>query len=66
MAVLSPCNAWAVGSYGNGTTDQTLIERWNGSAWKQVPSPDPGGSAVFNILSGVAATSSSNAWAVRL
>ena len=33
VAVLSPCNAWAVGDYYNGTTYQTLIEHWNGTAW---------------------------------
>jgi hypothetical protein len=61
-AVLSSCNAWAVGTYFNGTANQTLIEHWNGSSWKQVSSPNPGGSA--DVLNGVAATSSSNAWAV--
>jgi hypothetical protein len=64
VAVLTPCNAWAVGTYSNGSAGQTLIEHWNGTAWKQVPSPDPGGSAAFNSLSGVAATSAGNAWAV--
>ena len=39
---------------------KTLIERWNGAAWKQVPSPGPAGS----LLSGVAAMSATNAWAV--
>ena len=39
----------------------TVILRWNGAAWKQVPSPSPAPSAV---LSGVAATSASSAWAV--
>ena len=39
---------------------QTLIVRWNGTAWKKVPSPSPAGSTLY----GVAATSASNAWAV--
>lgn len=45
---------------------RTLIIRWNGAAWKRVSSPDPelGGNAVDDVLAGVAATSSSNAWAV--
>jgi hypothetical protein len=64
VAVLSSCNAWAVGDYFNGTADQTLIEHWNGSAWARVSSPNPGGSANDNYLFGVAATSASNAWAV--
>jgi hypothetical protein len=66
VAVLSSCRAWAVGHYFNGTTDQTLTEHWNGSVWKLVPSPDPGGSSNFNDLYSVAATSASNAWAVGL
>jgi hypothetical protein len=64
VAVLSPCNAWAVGDYYNGTTYQTLIEHWNGTAWKQVTSPNAGGSSDPNFLDAVAATSSTNAWAV--
>jgi hypothetical protein len=63
VAVLSPCNAWAVGDYANATADRTLIEHWNGTSWKQVTSPNPGGSD-GNILEAVAATSSTNAWAV--
>ena len=61
VAVLSSCNAWAVGSYFNGTARQTLIEHWNGSSWKQVPSPNP---ASANELDSVTATSSTNIWAV--
>jgi hypothetical protein len=63
VAATSPSNAWAVGfavtsKYSNG---QTLIEHWNGTAWKVEPSPTPGDSG---LLSGVAATSATNAWAV--
>ena len=64
VAVLSPCNAWAVGDYANATADRTLIEHWNGTSWKQVTSPNPGGSSNSNVLEAVAATSSTNAWAV--
>jgi hypothetical protein len=53
-----------VGSYNNGTVNRTLIEHWNGKAWKAQPSPNPGGSANDNQLSGVTATSPTNAWAV--
>jgi hypothetical protein len=65
VAATSSTNAWAVGSYnnGNGTPTQTLILHWNGTAWKQVPSPNPGGRHAA-VLSGVAATSATNAWAV--
>lgn len=62
-AATSASNAWAVGSYNRGTgRNPALIERWNGTSWKQVPSPNPG--SVNNDLSGVAATSATSAWAV--
>jgi hypothetical protein len=56
--------AWAVGIYGNGIASQTLIERWNGSAWKVVPSPNPGGVSHSDSLTAVDATSRANVWAV--
>jgi hypothetical protein len=40
-----------------------VIVRWNGKAWKRVPSPSPG---LYDQLFGVTATSASNAWAVGL
>jgi hypothetical protein len=43
------------------SSDTALIEHWNGSTWKRVPSPSPGGTGYFQ---GVAATSATNAWAV--
>ena len=64
VAATSSTNAWAVGHYFNGTAQQTLILHWNGTAWTRVASPNPGGSSNLNDLSAVAATSSSNAWAV--
>ena len=58
VAATSASNAWAVGQTINGAT---IILRWNGTAWKRVPSPTmKGGSALY----AVAATSASNAWAV--
>src|SRR5271156_4419262 len=56
VAATSASNAWAVGYTSSGT----LIVRWNGTAWKRVPSPGSAGS----LLYGVAATSSRDAWAV--
>jgi hypothetical protein len=65
VAAASAKSAWAVGyydpSFNNGLTGKTLIEHWNGTAWKRVPSPTPASGAV---LTGVAATSASSAWAV--
>ena len=40
---------------------KTLILHWDGTAWTQVPSPNPNSDS---YLSGVAATSPANAWAV--
>jgi hypothetical protein len=62
VAVLSACNAWAVGSYFINGTNQDLIEHWNGRAWTQAPSPEP--SASDNELFSVAAVSATNIWAV--
>lgn len=63
VAATSPANAWAVGSFYNGTADQTLIEHWNGHRWTRVPSPDPGGPAHDNTLTAVTVTAGP-AWAV--
>jgi hypothetical protein len=62
VAATSARNAWAVGDYANRRTGQrhALIERWNGTRWKVVPSPAVG---TFSTLQGVAA-SRSGAWAV--
>ena len=60
----SSTNAWAVGSCFNGTAPQTLAEHWNGTAWTQAATPDPGGSANRNQLLGVVALSPSDVWAV--
>jgi hypothetical protein len=64
VAMTSGTNAWAVGNYDNGTAEQTLIEHWNGNAWRLQKSLNPAGSKAINYLSGVAATSASKAWAV--
>lgn len=61
VAVISRSNAWAVGAYFDGTWDHTLVLHWNGTAWKRVASPNPGGSSV---LSSVGASASANIWAV--
>jgi hypothetical protein len=73
VAANTSSDVWAVGSAYNSSfqTQLTLVERWNGSAWTIVPSPSPG-TAKFcgfqsyagNYLYGVAAISSSDAWAV--
>jgi hypothetical protein len=61
----SATDVWAVGSYHNGNNvSQTLILHWDGSAWTQVPSPDPGGAARDQELTSVTGVSARDAWAV--
>jgi hypothetical protein len=62
VAATSATDAWAVGNYSSSSgVGRTLTEHWNGTAWKQVPSPEP---ANDSVLSGVDATSATRAWAV--
>jgi hypothetical protein len=59
----SPSDVWAVGFFRNAEElDQTLVERWDGSSWALVPSPNVG--AVDHQLLGADALSASHAWAV--
>jgi hypothetical protein len=62
VAATSSTDAWAVGYFTNANGPRTLVEHWNGKAWKVQPSPNRG--SADNELFGVAATSSTNAWAV--
>src|SRR5215472_7610009 len=55
--------AWAVGDYVKGGNSLTLAEHWNGTAWAQTPSQNPAGASGGSFLSGVAASSSTSAWA---
>jgi hypothetical protein len=65
VSAVSRTNAWAVGYYyGKNSIPQTLIDHWNGSAWRQVPSADP--SPGFNELNAVSALSAKDAWAVGI
>ena len=63
VASLSSSRGWAVGQSGSGDgpTNGVILE-WNGSAW--IHEPVPGLEADVGGLSGVAAISRSNAWAV--
>jgi hypothetical protein len=63
VAVTSAGTAWAVGDVSCGCgPGLSVIDRWNGTAWKQVTSPNPAG--IDTLLSGVAAVSASTAWTV--
>ncbi len=66
VAATSATNAWAVGNYTNNATYQTLVLHWDGKAWSQVASPNPGGSGDANSLAGVAALSRADAWATGI
>jgi hypothetical protein len=57
VAATSARSAWAGGAITTG--GRTLIEQWNGTTWKHVPSP-----AEDIGLQGIAAVSASSAWAV--
>jgi hypothetical protein len=60
----SASDCWAVGSdTSNDGIIQTLIERWNGSEWAIVASPN-NATTRDNELNGVACASASNCWAV--
>ena len=52
-------NCWAVGSAG---AQHTLVERFDGTSWSVVTSPDTGAGAA--TLSGVTCTAASDCWAV--
>jgi hypothetical protein len=58
IAAVSPTDAWAVGS----STNQPIIEHWNGTFWRAVTSPQL--NSENNGLYGVAAISTSDVWAV--
>src|SRR5206468_3643353 len=58
----SASDCWAVGFDGNLAT---LIERWNGTSWTIVPSPNKDASVAWSsVLYGVTCVSTSDCWAV--
>jgi len=59
---LSSTNAWAVGSSLTPNSRKSLIQRWNGTSWTIVSSPNPGTSS--NELLDVEATGPNDIWAV--
>ena len=64
VTALSACDVWAVGNYRAVSTGPllSLAEHWNGTAWKVVPTPNPGTST--NFLRAVSAFSASDVGAV--
>jgi hypothetical protein len=65
VTALSATNAWAVGNENIGAFRfRPLIEHWNGAAWTLVRVPSPPLTGTGATLSGVAATSPRDIWAV--
>jgi len=64
VSARSATDAWAVGSYGNPTSEpvETLVLHWNSPSWGKVTSPNP--DSAMNVLNGVTARSATDAWAV--
>ncbi len=63
ISCISTSQCWAVGDYYNGSTYQTLIERWNGSAWS-IASSLNASTSQNNDLNAVSCISASQCWAV--
>jgi hypothetical protein len=59
---ISPTNVWAVGTglHGSGNA----IEHFDGTQWTVFPTPEPGGGTFTGILTGIAAVSANDIWAV--
>jgi hypothetical protein len=69
IKALSPTNVWAVGEARDSDFDSTFasIEHWDGTHWSIVPSPrvnPPEPLDTHSYLSGIAAISVNNIWAV--
>jgi hypothetical protein len=64
VSATSSSDAWAVGAQLTGGQYQTLIEHWDGHSWTVQASKNPGGPNRQNSLTGVAALSPTNVWAV--
>jgi hypothetical protein len=59
--------AWAVGSKtGFGAQESTFILHWDGTAWREVQSPNPSNTGdARSELRSVVANSKGDAWALR-
>jgi hypothetical protein len=67
VTCLSATGCWAVGasSVAGTGSDQTLIERWDGSAWVVMTSPNNTGTTIAdNQLADVSCASASECWVV--
>ncbi len=65
VTALATNNVWAVGNFNaTGGNQQTLILKWNGTAWVQVAGDNSGPIGAQFTLSAVSAISGSDIWAV--
>lgn len=63
LSPVTSSNVWAAGGYADSQSrGRTLIERWDGSQWGVVPSPNSGEHS--NTLKGISVNSGSDIWAV--
>jgi len=64
VKTFSVSNAWAVGASTESSTlvVRTLIQRWNGSGWSIVPSPNP--DPTQNLLTDIDGASATDVWAI--
>lgn len=63
VSAVTTDDVWAVGWYRSGGRASTLALQWDGKAWTQVPTPNPG-RANGSYLYAVTTLSSMSAWAV--
>jgi hypothetical protein len=70
VAAVAPNDVWAVGffvdAFNQDRPQKTLVEHWNGTSWKVIPSPNIGGNnsqTISNELRGVIAVSANDVWA---
>jgi hypothetical protein len=62
VKTFSTTNAWAVGQYFASTGIRTLIQRYDGTSWSIVPSPNP--DSAKNLLTDVDGASAGDVWAI--
>ena len=63
VTCVSASECWAVGYYLAENAAQTLIERWDGTSWSIVSSPNTS-TTEANVVLGVTCVSASECWAV--
>ncbi len=66
VAAASSKSVWTVGGdAGSNGRSQTLVEKWNGSLWSVIPSPNPS-SSVLDQLNSITVVGTKNIWAAGI